>query len=341
MPNGLTGFASYAALGVPTTTGGAGGAVVTATTYEDLVTYAAAEEPLIIQIQGTVNGPATGFEKVRVNSNKTIIGLGSDATLSEIGLRVAGTQGCDGAFDANATYVANVIIRNIHFTNLFDYKSNPDPDGVTIECFSHHVWVDHNSFIYPANKADQGKTDGALDVKRGADYVTISWNHFYHYNKTSLVGHVDSNAVQDSGRLHVTYHHNYFENTQQRHPRVRFGKVHLFNNYLFNDKTGPTGSQISYYTLAGPESELYIEANNLYVDSGELYVVSEDSASDAKVTFTADNSVELFNPGAEWFLQVDNGLAFDPADFYDYAGVLTPVADLRTLVPANAGAGNL
>lgn len=334
----MVGFATYPALGVAATTGGEGGEVITVDNFADLERYAGASEPYIIQISGTIS-PPVDFVKVRVASNKTIIGLGDNAVFDQIGLIIKGTVGCSDAYNHDTEYVSNVIIRNIRFTNMYDYKPNPDPDGITVECFSHHVWIDHNSFIYPENKTDQGKTDGALDLKRGADYVTVSWNHFYHYNKTALVGHVDSNAIQDSGRLHVTYHHNYFENTQQRHPRVRFGKVHIYNNYLFNDKTGPTGSQVSYFTLAGPESELYIEANNILVDSGELYVVSEDSASDAKVTFTGDNIVELFNPNAEWLLQVNNGQAFNPLDYYQYS--TDSAESIRTLVPQFAGAGKL
>jgi pectate lyase len=334
----LTGFATVPALGVPTTTGGAGGAVVRVTTFEQLQTYITASEPYVIQVEGTIQ-PPTGYVKFNVASNKTIVGVGNTAILRQIGFRIGGTSGCLDAYNANNTYVSNVIIRNLTFRDVYDAGSNPDADGVTVECFSHHVWVDHNTFIYSApNSTLAGRIDGAVDVKRGGDWVTVSWNHFYHYNKTMLLGHVDSNAVQDSGRLHVTYHHNYFENTYQRHPRVRFGKAHVYNNYFFNDRTGPS-RQISYIALAGPEAELYLEANNIYVDSGELYVVSEDSEQSAKVTFTNDNIVKLFNPSAEWILHVDNGLAFSPRNFYQYT--INSASVLPTLVPTYAGAGKI
>lgn len=334
----LTGFATVAALGVPTTTGGAGGAVVRVTTFEQLQTYITASEPYVIQVEGTIQ-PPTGYVKFNVASNKTIVGVSNTAVLRQIGFRIGGTTGCLDAYNANNTYVSNVIIRNLTFRDVYDAGSNPDADGITVECFSHHVWVDHNTFIYSApNSTLMGRIDGAVDVKRGGDWVTVSWNHFYHYNKTMLLGHVDSNAVQDSGRLHVTYHHNYFENTYQRHPRVRFGKAHIYNNYFFNDRSGPS-RQISYIALAGPEAELYLEANNIYVDSGELYVVSEDSEQSAKVTFTNDNIVKLFNPSAEWILHVDNGLAFNPRNFYQHT--INSASALPTLVPTYAGAGKV
>lgn len=334
----LTGFATVAALGVPTTTGGASGTVVRVTTFDQLQTYVTASEPYVIQIVGTIQPPA-GYVKLNVASNKTIVGAGNNATLRQTGFRVGGTTGCLDAYNANNTYVSNVIIRNLTFRDVYDAGTNPDADAVTVECFSHHVWVDHNTFIYSApNSSLAARIDGAVDVKRGGDWVTVSWNHFYQYNKTMLLGHVDSNAIQDSGRLHVTYHHNYFENTYQRHPRVRFGKAHVYNNYFFNYRTGPA-RQISYIALAGPEAELYLEANNILVDSGELYVVSEDSEQTAKVTFTNDNIVKLFSPTAEWLLHVDNGLAFSPRNFYQYS--INSAAVLPTLVPAYAGSGKL
>ncbi|ACE85953.1 pectate lyase family protein [Cellvibrio japonicus] len=334
----MTGFAAVSALGVPTTTGGAGGEVVRVTTFEQLQHYVTASAPYVIQVEGSIQPPA-GYVKFNVTSNKTIVGVGSNATLRQIGFRVGGSIGCSDAYNANTAYVSNVIIRNLTFRDVYDAGSNPDADAVTVECFSHHVWVDHNTFIYSApNSTLMGRIDGAVDVKRGGDWVTVSWNHFYQYNKTMLLGHVDSNALQDSGRLHVTYHHNYFENTHQRHPRVRFGKAHIFNNYFFNDKTGPN-RQISYIALAGPESELYLEANHIWVDSGELYVVSEDSDRNARVIFTHDNIVRLVNPNAEWLLQVNNSQAFEPRDFYPYS--INSASVLPTLVPAYAGAGKL
>ena len=334
----LTGFATVAALGVPSTTGGAGGSVVRVTTFDQLQTYVTASEPYVIEVAGSIQ-PPSGYVKFNVASNKTIIGVGSDATLRQIGFRIGGVNGCSDAYNANTNYVSNVIIRNLTFRDVYDAGTNPDADAVTVECFSHHVWVDHNTFIYSApNSSLAARIDGAVDVKRGGDWVTVSWNHFYHYNKTMLLGHVDSNAIQDSGRLHVTYHHNYFENTYQRHPRVRFGKAHVYNNYFFNDRTGPA-RQISYIALAGPEAQLYLEANNILVDSGELYVVSEDSEQSAKVTFTNDNIVKLFNPTAEWLLHVDNGQAFNPRDYYQYS--INSASVLPSLVPAKAGAGKL
>ncbi|MET8353644.1 MULTISPECIES: pectate lyase family protein [unclassified Micromonospora] len=76
--------------------------------------------------------------------------------------------------------------------------------------------------------------DRLLDIKRESDFIMVSWNHFHHHSKSALVGHSD-NYPADLGKLRVTYHHNFFDGTDQRHPRVRFADlVHVLNNYYRN-----------------------------------------------------------------------------------------------------------
>jgi pectate lyase len=49
---------------------------------------------------------------------------------------------------------------------------------------------------------------------------------------SNLVGHSDNNASEDAGRLHVTFHHNWWgQLVHERMPRVRFGRVHVYNNF--------------------------------------------------------------------------------------------------------------
>jgi pectate lyase len=49
--------------------------------------------------------------------------------------------------------------------------------------------------------------------------------------KGSLIGHSDSNEDEDLGHLHITYANNYWYNVNSRTPSIRFGTVHIINNY--------------------------------------------------------------------------------------------------------------
>jgi pectate lyase len=340
-PDGsLIGFASVAAAGLETTTGGDGGEVVTVTTFEDLERQIASPGARVVQVQGTIASPDERFVKLRVGSNKTIVGLGADAALEHIGFDVTGwgdvetgalAEFCEPEFEGQFAPVSNVIIRNLTFRDTLG--SSSDADGIVVQCYAHHVWIDHNTFL----GAPSGN-DGAIDIKRGADWVTVSWNHLQAWDKSMLLGHDDANGEQDRGTLHVTYHHNYFENTRQRHPRIRFAHAHLLNNYLFNDAS-VANRTASYFLVAGVESNVHAEAN-LVEHAREIYVVGEESSSDALLTFADSNRIVQLNPGAEALFQIEsNGRAFDPASFYPYAA--EDAAQLATTVPAFAGAGKL
>ncbi len=336
----LFGFANFAANGLQTTTGGASGQVVTVTSFDDLVKYIDAPEPYVVQVSGTITTPDNKYRKLFVSSNKTIIGLGTNATVEHIGFDVTGWRKthadsladfCEAEFKTQFTPVQNVIIRNLHFKNTSGNSS--DADGIVVQCYSHHVWVDHNSF-----HGIPSGNDGAIDIKRGADWVTVSWNHIMAWDKSMLLGHVDSNGEQDRGMLHVTYHHNYFENTRQRHPRVRFARAHLLNNYLFNNAT-VANRTASYFAVAGVEASVNMEGN-LIEHAKNTYIIGEESDSNADVTYAASNKVVALAANAMAEFQVlPNGAAFNPADFYSYS--VDDADSLRSLIPAKAGAGKM
>jgi pectate lyase len=196
------------------TTGGAGGSTTTVTTAAALDLALQASGSRIIKVSGTIS--LTGMH--RVTSNKTIQGVGSGSGIKGGGLSLSG--------------VSNVIIQNLNFTGSND-------DAINIQDGSHHVWVDHNTFSSAA--------DGLVDVRLASDYVTVSWNITRGHDKTMLLGSDDSNTG-DRGKLRVTYHHNWFDGTNQRHPRVRFGNpVHVYNNYY----DGVTSYGVASTTEAG------------------------------------------------------------------------------------------
>ncbi|MFI7633188.1 polysaccharide lyase family 1 protein [Nonomuraea sp. NPDC049400] len=253
--DGPAGFAAVNALGQNGTTGGAGGRTVTATNAEQFLEYIDSLEPLVIQVSGTISITS----KQGVRPNKTIVGVGATGHIT------------GGGLDFYRSY--NVIVRNLRFTNAED-------DAVNIGQNSHHIWIDHNTF--------SGAVDGSVDIVRGADYVTVSWNHFDHSDKSMLISHSDGASGTDVGHLKVSIHHNFFDHSRQRHPRIRFGEpVHVYNNYfLGNELYGVASTQNAGAVVEGNYFEnvphpLYsasgygdsgpgraVQRNNIFVNSG-------------------------------------------------------------------------
>ena len=132
----------------------------------------------------------------------------------------------------------NVIFRNLKFGTACKKC-----DTVAID-ESTKVWVDHCDFSSAGLTGGKDDYDGLLDVTHAADDVTISWNKFSNHWKGSLVGHSDSNAGEDTGKLHVTYHHNYFTNVNSRLPSLRFGTAHVYSNCYENIPTSGVNSRM-------------------------------------------------------------------------------------------------
>lgn len=241
-----TGSAYGAAEGSPvgygsSTTGGSGGSTVTVSNATDLVNYAKSSSTLEIRVSGTINLSSMAT----VASNKTIIGADSSAKITGYGL--------------NISEASNVIVQNIEFADSAD-------DAINVQ-YSTNVWIDHNTI--------HNAYDGAIDIKRASDNITVSWNHIYDQDKTMLLGHSDSNSSEDSGKLHVTYHHNYFDGTNQRHPRVRFGNVvHVYNNYY---------KDIGGYGVASTESAGVLVEKNYFENVDDPYHCGEGDSDDGSL----------------------------------------------------------
>ncbi|HAL44599.1 MAG TPA: hypothetical protein DCP47_01540, partial [Phycisphaerales bacterium] len=220
------------------TTGGAGGTVVTVNNYTDLYYYAftVGTAPYIIQISGTITLPGTGGFTIR--ANKTLKGIGINPTL----VGNVGFQNREG----------NIIIENLNITNPCTSSSC---DGISLKQDIYNVLVTKCTFY------DTG--DGAFDISNNSDFVTVSWCKFY-YNSPApaedhrfacLVGSSDS-QTDDAANLRITYHHNWWTNrVKERMPRVRYGQVHVYNNYYSNLETG------GYCIGVGCGSRIRVESN--------------------------------------------------------------------------------
>ena len=169
---------------------------------------------------------------VKGADNVTFEGVGDDATLYTAGV---------AAFQSSSIEVRNL--------GLMNWGGGKDGDGITLKQ-SLGVWVHNNDVFYgdAGSDGDQAKGDGSMDLKDNSQYVTISYNHFWDSGKMSLCG-----MKSESGENWITYHHNWFDHSDSRHPRIRTMSVHVYNNYY--------DGNAKYGVGAAKDSEAFVEAN--------------------------------------------------------------------------------
>jgi uncharacterized repeat protein (TIGR02543 family) len=279
------------------TTGGGTATPITVSTLSDLQAQASSTGSKVIYVSGNV-GSGVGT-RVVVAANKTIIGL-PGATLF-------------GGFDVKTS---NVIIRNMKVRG----PGAVDVDGVdciTIQNGS-NVWIDHCE-IYDGQ-------DGNLDISNDANYVTVSWTKFYYTGASSihqfcnLIGSSDTRTT-DRGKLKVTFVNNWWTTgCKERMPRVRFGQVHVVNNY-FNS------SSASHCVRAGVEANLLVESNCF-----ENVAKPIDLFENNFTAVTVRNNQFINTTGNT----LGSGTAFTPP----YALTIAPATDVKAAVTnATCGAG--
>jgi pectate lyase len=316
---GPRGFASVNNFGQSGTTGGEGGISMIIDNIADLwYTMLDRQDPnnvrnlppLTVYLVGILNPDPGVFGSsvmldVKDLYDVSIIGVGSNATITGFGLKI---------FKAK-----NVIVRNITFASCPDdaiaVDANDNPE------LGHHIWIDHCTFteIPPPGYPSFSSYDGALDITHTASNVTVSWNHFKNYDKNSLVGH--SNTQVTDTAMYITYHHNYFDSTRQRNPRVRFAKVHIFNNYY--------RSNALYGVSSNMGAEIMVEGN--YFEN--VIIPTETSRDGSPPGFLVERDNIFINCGTPG----TGGTVFEPSTFYNYT--LESASSIPGLVQQYGGAG--
>jgi pectate lyase len=188
--------------------------------------------PLIILVEGMIaipppsDGGSGDVQKIRVSSNKTIIGANPTADFPASGFTGGGLW---------LSGVSNVIIRNLTISRPNSGDSSDNVDAIHVET-SHQVWIDHCDLSSNGPDVDAGASfDGLVDISDGSDFVTVSWTNYHDHGDTGLVGRSDSTdaAEEDASKNHVTYDHDLFSNVRTG-PRTRFGTIHVLNSYFIN-----------------------------------------------------------------------------------------------------------
>jgi pectate lyase len=321
------------------TTGGTGGAVVTAHTGAEinaaLCARATKTTPLIIRVDGTINVAnttrATGSCDTTATeiqfkgiSNVTLVGVANRGVLDQIGIHLRNTS--------------NIILQNLHIENV---KKSGSPisnggDAIGMESGVNNVWVDHNTLEASGGEA-QG-FDSLLDMKSGVMNITVSYNHYLNSSRGGLIGFTDS----DAANTNITFHHNWYDNLQQRTPLLRHGLVHTYNNYWFN----VSNSDMIHGINSRMGGRVLVEGN-YFKNSNNPLLASDDSPqpgcwqtrANTLDSISYDRSV---GHGALVIPVITNG-QFDSTCTVTvpYTYTLDPSANIPAIVTANAGVGKI
>lgn len=195
--------------------------------------------PFIIRLIGNITdmtvmegGDITIENANNANSYLTLEGVGNDAVVNGMGVRLKSAS--------------NIEVSNLGLMNC----NSTAGDNIGMQQDNDHIWV-HNCDLFYGNAgsdADQIKGDGALDNKNST-YITLAYNHFWDNGKASLLGLSEGTTTG----LYITYHHNWFDHSDSRHPRVRYYSAHIYNNYFDGNAKYGSGSTLG--------SSLFIEGN--------------------------------------------------------------------------------
>jgi pectate lyase len=195
--------------------------------------------PLVIRLIGNItdlNDMYNGDIVIENNNNAsgyiTMEGVGDDAVANGWGIRIKGAT--------------NIEVRNVGSMNC----NSTEGDDIGLQQDNDHIWIHNCDLFYgdAGSDADQVKGDGSIDTKLST-YITISYNHFWDNGKCCLLGLSEDTT---SG-LFITYHHNWFDHSDSRHPRVRFYSAHVYNNYYDGNAKYGVGSTMG--------SSVFEEAN--------------------------------------------------------------------------------
>ena len=186
----------------------------------------------------------------------TLEGIGDDATLRGFGLLLR-----------NA---ANVELRNFAIMRCMD-------DCVSIDTDNKFIWVHHLDFFYgqKGSDADQMKGDGTTDIKGDSQYITVAYNHYFDSGKSSLCG-----MTSESGPNYIDYHHNWFDHSDSRHPRVRTMSVHVWNNYY--------DGCAKYGVGATSGSSVFVESNYFRATKDPMLISQQGTDAKGGGTFSGE-----------------------------------------------------
>ncbi len=211
----------------------------------DIGSYSSSEEGL--QIKG---------KNADSELNITIEGIGDDATIKGFGFLVRNAK--------------SVEFRNFGIIRCMD-------DGISLDTDNSNIWIHNMDVFYGKHgSGDHAKGDGAIDVKSDSKYVTVSYCRYWDTGKSNMFG-----MKNESGPNYISYHHNWFDHSDSRHPRVRTMTVHVYNNFFDN---------VAKYGVGATTGASVFVENNYFLKTKKP-ILSSRQGTDAQGdgTFSGEN----------------------------------------------------
>jgi pectate lyase len=244
-----------------------------------------------------------------------------------------GTAGSSANFGLKVNRAKNVIIRNMTLGLL---PGGGSSDAITLEGNDtngdvENVWIDHNELFSSIKDDCEGagdtEFDGLIDIKKGARYITISYNRLRDHQKTGLLGSSDD----DKTDRYVTFHNNWYDNVVSRTPLHRFGYVHIFNNYY--SRISSSGINVRTGGVALIESNYFENVVNPVTSRYSAEVGYWDLRNNYATGVTWTTEEDTLANADKW----TTTKAF-PASELNYTYTAAPVACVKKVAMATAGA---
>lgn len=224
--------------------------------------------PFVFRLIGNISTPSDadkGDILVDLNSETacpgvTIEGVGNDAVANGWGIRLKNATNCE--------------VSNIGFMNC----SSSEGDNIGLQQGNKYIWVHNCDMFYgnPGSDADQAKGDGALDCKK-SNYITFSYNRFWDNGKCNLLG-----LSEGSTDYYITYHHNWYDHSDSRHPRCRYYNAHVYNNYFDGNAKYGIGASLK---------------SNIFAENNYFRHTNKPMLTKGQGTDSADNTFEDSSAG--------------------------------------------
>lgn len=307
------------------TTGGRGGELCTVTSLANngtgtLRNCLESIDPKWIRfnVSGVIDLAAS---RISAKSNKTVDGRGANITIRNGGIDLVGIE--------------NVIIHNVKFTDQSFFIGGTDNQPIGIPYLNilrdtKNIWIDHVTF---SNNEDDPIQIGNPSSTQSPRNITVSWCRWEgNVNKAMAIGFDPTKSPNDIN-ITATLHHNFFNDSRQRHPRVSQAKVHTFNNYVYHWHSQAAAS------LAVQNAEIYSE-NNIYEAGGSKdalgAAISGHGVTEAGFTRSEG---DLLLTGALIQERLPSNV-FVPASYYTYTAE-TANSNLKTKIINEAGWRNV